>query len=259
MAKKSDAAKKLRSGQVPLERALSKLGISSRTQAREWILAGRVRVNGSIQRSPEFPVVPERTVIEIDGKRITRATPRTFALHKPRGTVTTRSDEKGRPTVFSLMSKLELHLIAVGRLDWATSGLLIVTNDTKLADWLTDPSHGVRRTYIVTVRGKVTEEELELLHQGLRDRNEVLRPDEVLLRKASGKESHLVVHLSEGKNREIRRMFAVLHHEVTRLKRVSYGGLELGDLPLGEYRELGAEELQQVFPGAPVTSAAIVE
>jgi 23S rRNA pseudouridine2605 synthase len=244
--------KGLRPGHVPLERALSKLGIASRTQGREWILAGRVRVNGTVRKDPGFGVVPERAVIEIDSLRIERASFRAFALHKPRGVVTTRSDEKGRPTVFSVMNQPDLHLIAVGRLDWATSGLLLLTNDNRLSDWLTDPAHGVQRTYLVTVRGKVTEEELERLRQGVTNEGDLLQADAVVLRKASGRESHLTVCLSEGKNREIRRMFASLRHEVTKLKRISYGSLELGELQPGEHRELGIDELKRAFPDAPL-------
>ena len=244
--------KGLKPGQVPLERALSKLGIASRTQSREWILAGRVRVNGVLRKDPGFGIVPERAVIEIDQLRIERPSFRAFLLHKPRGVVTTRADEKGRPTVFSILKEPEVHLIAVGRLDWATSGLLILTNDTRLSDWLTDPTHGVSRTYLVTVRGEVTDEKLRWLRKGVTDEGDLLQADEVILRKKSGKESHLTVRLHEGKNREIRRMFMATGHEVTKLKRIAYGGLELGELPPGEYRELTLEELRRVFPNAPL-------
>lgn len=234
-------------GHVPLERALSKLGIASRTEAREWILAGKVRVNGVVRNNPAFAVVPERAKIEVEGQRVSKAERKVFVLYKPRGVVTTHSDEKGRPTVFSLI-KGETHLISVGRLDWATSGLLILTNDTRLADGLTDPRNKIPRTYLVTVKGKVNESELERLRAGIRDEGELLQADEIVLRKASGKESHLTVTLSEGKNREIRRLFDSIDHPVTRLKRVAYGTLELGDLQPGEYRELSKEEIAAAFP-----------
>ena len=239
----------MKPGYVPLERALSKLGIASRTVSRRWILDGKVKVNGVLRQDPLFPVAPERAKIEIEDKPVAKAAHRTFLLHKPRGVVTTRSDEKGRPTVFSLIPEPGLHLIAAGRLDWATSGLLLLTNDTRLADWLTDPRSAVCRTYLVTVRGKVTEERLERLRRGLLDAGEKLQPEEIILRKASGKESHLTVRLAEGKNREIRRMFAALSHEVTRLKRVAYGPLELGELGAGHFRELSRVELEGAFPG----------
>jgi 23S rRNA pseudouridine2605 synthase len=233
----------MKPGHVPLERALSKLGIASRTVARRWILEGKVRVNGVIRKDPLFAVFPERAKIEIEGEQVSKATPRTFILYKPRGVVTTRSDEKGRPTVFSLIQEKDLHLIAVGRLDLATTGLLILTNDTKLSAYLTEPSSGIKRTYLVTVRGKMTEEEAQKLRQGLILDGEKLSPEDILLRKSSGRESHLTVHLTEGKNREIRRLFSAIGHEVTKLKRVAYGPLELGELKPGEYRELSNAEL----------------
>ena len=241
--------KRMKPGYVPLERALSKLGIASRTGSRQWILDGKVKVNGVLRQDPLFPVFPERARIEIEDKPVAKAAHRTFLLHKPRGVVTTRSGEKGRATVFSLIPEPGLHLIAVGRLDWATSGLLLLTNDTRLANWLTDPRSAVCRTYLVTARGKVTEESLERLRRGLVDAGEKLQPEAIILRKASGRESHLTVQLTEGKNREIRRMFSALSHEVTRLKRVAYGALELGELEPGKFRELSRAELERAFPG----------
>lgn len=244
--------KKFKPGHVSLERGLSKLGIASRTVARGWILEGKVRVNGVLRRDPDFAIVPERAKIEIDGESAKKAQWQTYLLHKPRGYVTTHSDEKGRKTVFSLMPAEAGYLIAVGRLDLATTGLLILTNDTQLAAWLTDPSSGVRRTYLVTVRGEVTDERLGKMRQGVVDEGEQLSPQSVILRKSSRKESHLVVTLTEGKNREIRRLFISFGHQVTRLKRVAYGGLELGDLEPGKTRELSMEEVQRCFPGVPV-------
>ena len=245
----------MKPGHVPLERALSKLGIASRTQARAWILAGKVSVNGAIRTNPLALVWPERVRIQVASE--SRETPkrRIFLLNKPRGVITTHSDEKGRPTVFSLIKEYTedaLHLIAVGRLDFATTGLLLFTNDTRLAAWLTDPSNQVQRVYVVTVRGEVTENTLIQLRSGIVDRGVELNPETVTLRKSSGKESHLVVHLAEGKNREIRRIFLAVGHEVTRLKRVAYGGLALGDLQPGTYRELAWAEAHAAFPGAPI-------
>lgn len=168
-------------GHVSLERALSKLGVASRKVARDWIVNGRVRVNGLIRRDPDFSVVPERARIEIDGKPLEKTRYRTFLLYKPRGLVTTRSDEKGRPTVFSLVEEKFGHLNAVGRLDQATSGLLLLTNDTRLASWLTEPENRVRRLYLVSVRGEITEEKLLRIRSGIQDAGELLRPEAVVL------------------------------------------------------------------------------
>lgn len=238
-----------RPGFVPLERALSKLGLASRTQAKRWIEEGRVRVDGILRKNAGFSVFPERAKIEIDGLEAQASGSRTYLLYKPRGTVTTHSDEKGRPTVFSLISGLKGHWIAVGRLDWATSGLLLVTTDSRLASWLTDPLNGVQRTYLVSVRGEMSEEKLKRMIEGVEEGGDLLHAEEVILRKASQKESHLTIYLHEGKNREIRRMLSALGHEVTRLKRVAYGKLELGSLEPGEYRELSAKQLKAAFPG----------
>jgi 23S rRNA pseudouridine2605 synthase len=243
---------KKHSPRVPLERAFSKLGHASRGQARELILAGRVRVNGMIRKDPLFPVTPETAILEVDGKRLGRQGWRALILHKPKSVVTTRSDEKGRATVFSLLKDDGNGLHAVGRLDFATTGLLILTNDTRLSSWLTDPENQVLRTYVVTVRGEITPEKLKTLQKGVMDEGEFLKPDKIELKKASGRESHLVVTLSEGKNREIRRLFLSIGNEVTRLKRIAFGGLELGDLPAGETRELTREEIEKAFPAVQI-------
>jgi 23S rRNA pseudouridine2605 synthase len=239
-------------GQVSLERALSKLGLASRTEARSLLREGRVRVDGRTATDPLQPVIPESARIEIDGRAAVRARPRTLLLHKPRGIVTTRSDPEGRPTVYSCLEGLDDHVIPVGRLDAATSGLLLLTNDTRLADWLTDPTNAVPRVYLVTVRGELTDTAAQHLEEGLDDAGERLAARAVTVRKRSGRETHLVVTLTEGKNREIRRLLAAVGHEVTRLKRVAFGGLELGDLAVGKWREVSEEELKAAFPGAPM-------
>lgn len=227
-----------------LNRALSKLGLLSRSEAAKAILAGRVRVDGKVVLRPAALVTPERARIEIDGEPKTRANWRTLVFHKPRGVVTTRTDPNGRPTVYDTLGEAGQGLIPVGRLDLATSGLLVMTSDTQLGNWIADPANEVPRSYIVTVRGRV---------------DPAIIPGfggAVVLRKASGRESHLTVELREGKNREVRRMFAALGHEVTRLKRIAFGGLSLGDLQPGAWRELTRVEVLHAFPGAPVRPAA---
>ncbi len=243
-----------RSREVPLERALSKLGIASRSETRQWILAGRLAVDGIVRDEPQHPVVPEEVRLTLDGRPLTGEPSRTVMVHKPRGLVTTRSDERGRPTVYDLLPEARRHLKAVGRLDMASSGLLLFTGDNRLAAWITDPENAVPRVYRVTVRGRVTDDELARLAGGVEDAGECLRPHQVTLRKASGRESHLIVTLTEGKNREVRRLFAAVGHEVTALKRVGLGGLVLENLPAGQCREITPEELRAAFPGAPVSS-----
>ena len=241
-----------RLGKVPLERALSKLGVASRTVARGLILAGKVTVGGEVVRDPLFALTPEKERLTVDGVRVGAQAWRTILLHKPRGVVTTRSDEKGRRTVFDLLGPAPGHLAPVGRLDFATSGLLLLTNDTQLANWLTDPASSVTRIYLVSVRGEVSDGTAAKLTAGVQDEGELLQAQAVEVRKRSRRESHLVVQLTEGKNREIRRMLDGAGHEVLKLKRVSYGPLELGELAPGAFREVSREEIAKAFPGAPL-------
>jgi 23S rRNA pseudouridine2605 synthase len=226
-------------GYVALERALSKLGAASRTDAQHLVRDGAITVNGAIVRDPLAPVSPERDDIRVRGARAARKAWRAIAFHKPRRTVTTRRDPEGRTTVFDVLGEVADGLIAVGRLDLATSGLLLLTNDTQLAAQLTNPLNAVSRSYAVTVRGEVDEADCAVLEAGVQD----LAAERVTIRKRSGRETELIVDLTEGKNREIRRLFLSIGHEVTRLLRVRFGPIELGTLKPGEWREIGREEV----------------
>lgn len=223
---------------VPLNRALSKLGILSRAQATEAIRAGRVRVDNVVVRDPLRPVVPERVRITVDGGVRKRSAWRTIVFYKPRGVVTTRRDPEERRTIYDVLGADGEGLVAVGRLDLASTGLLLLTTDTQLANWITDPANAVPRVYLVTVRGRVTPEAAA-----------ALPASHVAIRKASARETHLTIELTQGRNREIRRMFDAIGCEVTRLKRVRFGGLEIGDLAPGAWREISRDEMQRAFPG----------
>jgi 23S rRNA pseudouridine2605 synthase len=227
------------SGHVALERALSKLGLASRKRAQELVRDGRVTVNGKIATDPLAPVRPEKDTIRVAGRLPAPRVWRAIAFHKPRGTVTTRRDPEGRQTVFDVLGDAADGLIAVGRLDWATAGLLILTTDAQLAERLTNPRHAVVRRYVVTVRGEVSDDAAKTLESGIGD----LRASRVVVRKRSRRETHLIVELTEGKNREIRRLFDGLGHPVTRLLRVAYGPIELGALQPGQWRELAPSDL----------------
>jgi 23S rRNA pseudouridine2605 synthase len=230
-------------GKVSLERALSKLGLMSRTQTREYILAGRLTVNGRIICDPMFAVVPETAQFALDGKPLQKTSWQAIMFYKPKGIVTARVDKKGERTVFDVLPREFHQLHPVGRLDKATTGLLLLTNDTKLSNYLTDPVNTIPRVYVITVEGEFTDQDLERVHEGVMDKEELLKPSKVTLRKASGKESHLIVELTEGKNREIRRLFECLGHPVRKIKRVAFGNLQLGDLQPGAFRFVTEQEL----------------
>jgi 23S rRNA pseudouridine2605 synthase len=242
-------------GTAPLARALSKLGLASRTEARALVLAGRVTVNDRRVLDPAMPIVPERARIAIDGQTRARAPFIAIALNKPRGVVTTRRDPEGRETVYDLVRNLGTHVATVGRLDRASTGLLILTNSTRLADALTDPARAVPRVYLVTVRGAVSDDLAARAEAGLDVDDERLAARQVVVRKRSQRESHLTVELVEGRNREIRRLFAALGHEVTRLTRVSFGSLQLGTLVPGRWRRLDAAEVAALERDAGLSAA----
>jgi 23S rRNA pseudouridine2605 synthase len=228
-------------GTVRLDRALSKLGLASRTDARTLIAAGKVTVGGRVVRDPAVEVTPERGNIAVDGQKAARRAWRTIMFHKPRGVVTTKRDPQGRRTVFDVLGADAASLVAVGRLDLASSGLLLLTNDTGLAHRLTDPANAIVRRYSVTVRGRLTDDKAKCLEAGV----DGMRAQSVVVRKRSGRETHLIVELTEGKNREIRRLCAAVRHEVIKLKRIAFGNLELGDLQPGEWRQVARAEMDE--------------
>jgi len=238
-----------------LERALSKRGLASRAEARALILQGRVSVDGKTLIDPATRVVPERVTFAIDGEVKTGEAERlTVILHKPRGYVTTRSDPEGRKTIYDLLADLPERVMPVGRLDLATSGLLILTNDTQFGNWLTDPASKIPRVYLVTVKGELADETADRLVTGITLGNERLVAADVSVRKRSQRESHLTITLTEGKNREIRRLLDAVEHPVTALRRVQFGGLELGTLPPGKWRRVSDAELRASFPSYPTPS-----
>ena len=235
---------------VPLNRVLSKLGVLTRSEATRAIREGRVTVNGRVVRDPTAAVKLSGAGVALDGQPAAKSSLRTLVFHKPRGVVTTRRDPDGRMTVYDVLGEPGRGLVPVGRLDLATTGLLLLTNDTLLANWLTNPGNHVSRTYIVTVRGRVTPEEINRMIDGIGVGADRLSASRASARKVSNRESHLTIELTEGKNREIRRLCQALGHEVTRLKRVAFGPLQLDDLEPGQWRELTDGEIRRAFPEA---------
>jgi 23S rRNA pseudouridine2605 synthase len=204
---------------------------------------------------PRSPVTPEVVRIAIDDATMRRSAWTLILLNKPRGTVTAQRDPQGRRTVFDVLGDAARGLVAIGRLDRASTGLLLFTNDTQLANWLTDPVNHVPRRYVVTVKGRVDPATATDLERGMTIRgpgkDERLRASRVMIRKASGRETHLIVDLEEGRNREIRRLFEAAGHEVTRLHRIAFGGLALGSLEPGAWRHVTRQELEHAMRSSP--------
>lgn len=226
-----------------LARALSKLGYCSRTQAAEIIRSGKVRVNGVLRRAPETPVRPGKDRIEVDGKPLAASKKIYLVLNKPRSIVTTASDEKGRDTVYAFLSTDLPWVAPVGRLDKASEGLLLLTNDSEWAARVTAPETHLDKTYDVQIGRIVDAALLEALRAGVRtNEGDVLRVRSATILREGERNSWLEIVLDEGKNRHIRRMLEALGVEVLRLIRVAIGPLALGDLPKAAVRALTPEE-----------------
>jgi 23S rRNA pseudouridine2605 synthase len=210
--------------------------------------AGRVRINGRVVRDTALRITPERDLIEIDGAPIVRAERVYLALNKPRGLVTTRDDPQGRATIYECLAGAPLPFVApVGRLDKASEGLLLLTNDSRWSAKLLDPSSHVDKVYHVQVRGMLDEATVARVEAGVveRDTGEPLEVKRIsLLRTGSRSSVWFEIVLDEGRNRHIRRMFAELGIEVLRLVRVAIGPLVLGALPKGAWRMLTNDEVR---------------
>ena len=228
---------------LQLHRAFSKLGWGSRRQAWDWIRAGQVQVDGRRVTDPLAWVDLDRQQITREGAEAP-STPRlTLALHKPRGVVTTRRDERGRPIVYDLLPPDLPWIFPAGRLDADSEGLLILTNDAALAVRLTEPEHHVPKTYHVTIKGEPDKAALAQLRKGVRLKEGFTRPVHVrvLDRRPDGTLFEMV--LTEGRNRQIRRMWTAVGHRVRRLVRVAIGNFSLGDLAAGAWKHLNSAEI----------------
>ena len=228
---------------VGLARALSKLGYCSRSHASELIRAGHVRLNGATVRNPETPVRMQSDKVEVDNRPVREGNRIYLMLNKPRGVVTTASDEKGRETVYAALGGGMPWVAPVGRLDKASEGLLLLTNDSEWAARITAPENRLGKTYHVQVAALTDAALTESLTKGVRTANgDVLRVKSAEILRRGERNTWLVIVLDEGKNRHIRRMFEAKGIEVLRLVRVAIGPLLLGALPKGSCRGLDANE-----------------
>lgn len=229
-----------------LQKLLSEAGVCSRRKAEEYITAGRVEVNGTAAKLGDKADLT-RDIVTLDGQRIQSSEERTWLmLHKPRGYVTTLSDEKGRRTVWELVRDCGCRVWPVGRLDLDSEGLLLFTDDGEGTNRLLHPSHEVEKEYLVTVKGNM-EAALPILRGRVELDGELLAPAKVECLKRCAEGGELSVSIHQGKNRQVRRMCALAGLEVKRLKRIREGALLLGDLPVGKWRRLSQSEVERLL------------
>ena len=226
-----------------LERVLSKAGLGSRTDARGWIGGGRVVVNGKTIRNPDHWVDPERDRVTLDGKALRSRAKAYVLLYKPKGYLTTR-DPEGRPTVYDLTGDVGMWLSPVGRLDLDTSGLLLMTNDTDLAERITNPEHKAPKTYQLKAATLLSDEQIDRLRRGIELTDGPTRPAEVARLRDSGKHTILEMTITEGRNRQVRRMIDALGSRVLKLVRTAIGPIRIGDLQIGKWRSLTEAEVR---------------
>jgi 23S rRNA pseudouridine2605 synthase len=231
-------------------RALSKLGVASRSAAAGWVRDGRVAVNGRVVRDPDYPVMQGRDQLSVDGRPVAPSERLYLLLNKPRGLVTTTSDEHGRQTVYRCFDRAGLPWLApVGRLDKASEGLLLFSNDPEWAARITDPASAPDKTYHVQVAVRPEPGVLRQLVAGVDVAGERLAAKSAQLLRSGEKNAWLALVLAEGRNRHIRRLLDAQHIPVLRLVRVAIGGLELGELPKGQWRRLDPGDLRRLGVG----------
>lgn len=237
--------------QVRLQKFLAEAGVASRRAAERMIVAGQIRVDGIVVRELGTKVDSDRQEIAVDGQPVRMRRKVYVALHKPKGFLCTSKDPEARRVVHDLLPQEWSILHNVGRLDRDSEGLLFLTNDGEFSLQLTHPRYGVRKRYRAVVVGRVTESQLKSLTEGIQDEGELLKAESAKLVSANNSHSVVELELAEGKNREVRRLFEALGHEVEQLIRTQIGPIRLGELPVGKWRMLSAAEIKSLLPKAP--------
>ena len=227
-----------------LERVLSKAGLGSRVDARRWIHDGRVTVNGAMVRNPDHWIDLKRDRVRFDDKPLVARDRVYVLLYKPTGYITTYKDPQGRPTVYNLVADVGTFVSPVGRLDLDTSGLLLMTNDNRFAERVTNPDSHVPKTYLVKASAVLTDAQLQRLREGIELTDGPTRPADVKRLRDSAKYTHFELTLTEGRNRQVRRMVEALGARVLKLVRVRIGAIGIGTLPIGKWRHLTAAEIK---------------
>lgn len=229
---------------ITLDRVLSRFGVAPRTESREAILAGRLKVNGRVVRDPDCWVRPDQDTFHFDGNRVTRARKVYLLFYKPKGVITSHGDPDGRKTIYDLLGEMKRWVAPVGRLDKDTSGLLLLTNDTGFADFVTNPDSSVPKTYLVKLSGLMSDEVMVRLQAGVEmKRGDFASLESVRRMEDRGKYTWLEIVLTEGKNREVRRMVEAVGFKVLKLVRTRIGPLTLEGLEVGKWRELTSADV----------------
>lgn len=232
-----------------LQKVLAAAGVCSRRQAENLIVAGRVSVDGLMVTVLGSKVDPSRQLIAVDGRPLARSKPGLvyYLLNKPRGYVTTMSDPQGRPLVTSLLKGVKARVFPVGRLDIDTSGALLLTNDGELTQKVLHPSNEINRTYLALVAGHPSVAKLESLRQGIILEGKKTWPAKIRVVANEADATRIEITIHEGRKRQVRKMFAAIGHPVKELARTAYGKLELGNLPVGRFRELTENDLKKLL------------
>ena len=227
-----------------LQKVLAAAGVASRRKAEQLILEGRVKVNGNVVKELGTKV-SETDVIAVDGKKIKKEEKVYYVMNKPRNTLCTVTDDRGRPTVMDYFKEETNRIYPVGRLDFDTTGCLILTNDGELTEFLTHPKGRVEKVYIATVKGEITQEEIEKLEAGLQLEDGKTQPARAKIQKYNKEKDFSVVQLAikEGKNHQVKRMFEAINYEVVKLSRESVGCVNCKGLKFGEFRKLTPREV----------------
>ncbi len=233
---------------IRLQKYLAQCGVASRRKCEEFILSGRIAVDGTIVTEMGIKIVPGKNKVTCGGKLIkNKENHLYYLLNKPKGYVTTLSDPQGRPIVMSLIKNVSARLFPVGRLDLDTEGALILTNDGLFAQKVQHPSNETSKTYEARIRGHLQSASSTTLENGILLEGKMTAPAKITTLSRKGDNTLIKITIHEGRKRQVRKMFAHINHPVAHLKRIAYGKLFLGNIPSGKYRQLNPGDLKKVF------------